>query len=215
MGSKKIVNIKCSGAESLPVDSIEDMQGNLKKRGQKEIESIITSIKKYGFSFPFFIWKHKGTNKCLDGHGRIEALKQMRERGYELPLFPVAYIEASNEKEAKQKLLRVNSQYGAMSIDSVMEFAGGMDVSWDDLSLPGVEFFSRDMEFEPSLNPTINTNGYDESDMIKAEHDLNDKNLRKKPQVVEFVCPECGETFFMEKAILLDMIEASDNEQAK
>jgi len=71
MGSKKIVNIKCSGAESLPVDSIEDMQGNLKKRGQKEIESIITSIKKYGFSFPFFIWKHKGTNKCLDGHGRI------------------------------------------------------------------------------------------------------------------------------------------------
>ena len=132
----KTIRIECKGADLLPLDIIEDFQGNLKKRGKKEIDAIITSIEKYGFSFPFFVWNGDGHNRCLDGHGRIQALAEMRRRGVSLPLFPVAYIDAKDEDEAKQKLLRLNSQYGAMSIDSVMEFAEGLDVAWDELALP-------------------------------------------------------------------------------
>jgi ParB family chromosome partitioning protein len=131
-----LIDIKCRAADSLPLDAIEDFQGNLKKRGKKEIDAIITSIEKYGFSFPFFVWNGDGHNRCLDGHGRIQALAEMRKRGIDLPLFPVAYIDAKDEAEAKQKLLRLNSQYGAMSIDSVLEFTDGMEVEWGELALP-------------------------------------------------------------------------------
>lgn len=130
------IKITCRGADSLPLDAIEDFQGNLKKRSLKDIDLIIKSIEKYGFSFPFFVWNGSGHNYCLDGHGRIQALCEMRKRGVSLPLFPVAYIEAKDDTEAKQKLLRLNSQYGQMSIDSVLEFAEGMEVDFEDLALP-------------------------------------------------------------------------------
>lgn len=130
------IEITCRGADSLPLDAIEDFQGNLKKRSKKDIDLIIKSIEKYGFSFPFFVWNGSGHNYCLDGHGRIQALCEMRKRGVSLPLFPVAYIEAADEAEAKHKLLRLNSQYGQMSIDSVLEFAEGLEVEFEDLALP-------------------------------------------------------------------------------
>lgn len=130
------IKITCRGADSLPLDAVEDFQKSLKKRSKKDIDRIIKSIEKYGFSFPFFVWNGSGHNYCLDGHGRIQALCEMRKRGVSLPLFPVAYIDAADEAEAKQKLLRLNSQYGQMSIDSVMEFAEGLEVEWSDLAIP-------------------------------------------------------------------------------
>jgi len=132
---KDRIRIECSGADSLPLDAIEEFQGNLKKRGKKEIDQIMTSIQRFGFSFPFFVWRGEGHNYCLDGHGRIQALAELRRKGHDLPLFPVAYIEAKSIDEAKNKLLRLNSQYGTMSIKSVLEFTEGMEMEWGELAL--------------------------------------------------------------------------------
>jgi hypothetical protein len=134
------IRIECKGADVLPLDAIEEFQGNLKKRTKSDIQKIITSIEKYGFSFPFFVWNGDGHNRCLDGHGRIQALSEMRKNGVDLPLFPVSYVEAKTEGEARQKLLRLNSQYGKMSMDSVLEFADGLEIEKSELNLPGVNF---------------------------------------------------------------------------
>jgi hypothetical protein len=144
--NSKTVEIQCRGADVLPLDAITDFQGTLKKRGKKEIDAIIKSIERFGFSFPFFIWNGTGDNYCLDGHGRIQALAEMRRQGVSLPMFPVVYVDAVDESEAKQKLLRLNSQYGQMTIDSVMEFTGGMEMQWDELALPAgaLSFISED-----------------------------------------------------------------------
>jgi len=133
------IRIACTGSDMLPLDAIEDFQGGLKKRGKKEIEQIITSIMRFGFSFPFYVWNGSGHNYCLDGHGRIAALSELRRRGENLPTFPVVYIDAKDEAEAKQKLLRLNSQYGIMTMDSVLEFAGELSLDGAELSLPGIE----------------------------------------------------------------------------
>jgi hypothetical protein len=130
-----MIRIECSGADSLPLDSLEEFQGKLKKRTKKDIEQIIISIEKYGFSFPFFVWNGTGHNLCMDGHGRIQALVEMRKRGEDMPLFPVVYVDAKNDEEARQKLLRLNSSYGAMSKGSVLEFADGIEVDYGELSL--------------------------------------------------------------------------------
>jgi len=139
------IRIECRGADTLPLDAIEEFQGNLKKRTKADVEKIITSITNYGFSFPFFVWNGDGHNRCLDGHGRIQALAEMRRRGENLPLFPVSYVEAKDEAEAKQKLLRLNSQYGTMSVDSVLEFMDGLEIESGELALPaGVLSFGDD-----------------------------------------------------------------------
>jgi hypothetical protein len=134
-----MIKIACKGAESLPLDAIEEFQGSLKKRSKADIEKIIVSIKKYGFSFPFFIWNGTGHNYCLDGHGRIQALAAVREAGEDLPLFPVIYVEAFDEAEAKQKLLRLNSRYGDITQEGFEEFIADIGVEFEELRIPEVD----------------------------------------------------------------------------
>jgi hypothetical protein len=151
------VRITCKVSDFLPLESIEEFQGNFKKRGKKELDQLITSILKFGFSFPFFIWEHEGHNWCLDGHGRILAVQQMKKAYYALdeagqlivkkgtappiPYLPVVFIEAANEAEAKQKMLRLNSQYGIIDLEGFRDFIDGLDLEWGDLSLPSGEVF--------------------------------------------------------------------------
>ena len=99
-----MIEIKCKGADLLPLDAIEDFQGGLKKRGKKEIDLIIKSIERFGFSFPFFIWNGSGHNYCLDGHGRIQALGELRRRGEYLPLFPVG-LNGQKRTEKKPEVV--------------------------------------------------------------------------------------------------------------
>jgi hypothetical protein len=140
--AEKTIRIACRGAGMLPLDAIEEFQGNLKKRTKQDIEKIIKSIEKNGFTFPFFVWQHDGRNGCLDGHGRIKALCRMREEGWNLPLFPVVYIEAKNEKEAKQKLLLINSHYGNITKKGLADFISVEDIDFDviNISIIGDDF---------------------------------------------------------------------------
>jgi len=131
-----MIQIKCTGSDELSLGEIKEFQGGLKNRSEKDIDKIILSIRKYGFSFPFFIWKKGKVNYCLDGHGRIKALERLMAGGEELPRFPVVYIQAKDAAEAKNKLLRVNSQYGQMTMESVLEFSEGIELNIDEIQLP-------------------------------------------------------------------------------
>lgn len=146
------IRIECSGAGVLPLDDLEDFQGGLKKRTDQDIDSIVRSIEQFGFSFPFFVWKDGGRNRCMDGHGRIRALLNMRQHGAQVPDLPVVYIEASSEAEARQKLLRLNSQYGEMTLGSVTEFMDGLDIAWDDLALPASSYIRPADNGDPKMD---------------------------------------------------------------
>ena len=168
-----MIKIQCTGSDKLTLDAIEEFQGGLKTRTDDDIKKIIKSIEKYGFSFPFFIWNGTGHNYCLDGHGRIQALCKMREQGENLPLFPVVYIEAKNEEDAKNKLLRLNSQYGEMSVKSILEFTGEISIEWQELALPKNKFEIIEPDFYPVG--------------IEEQGRLDEKNT--------IICPNCGHEF--------------------
>ena len=131
-----MIVINCTGSDTIQLHELTEFQGELKERSAGDVEKIIKSIKKHGFSFPFFVWKNDGKNNVLDGHGRLLALKQMAAAGEEIPALPCVYISAKNEAEAKEKLLKLNSQYGHMTADSVADFLDGMEIELDDLALP-------------------------------------------------------------------------------
>jgi DNA modification methylase len=132
----KTISIKCETKDTLELAELTEMQGGLKERTDVDYDKIKLSIIKYGFSFPLFVWKSGKTNYLLDGHGRFATLCKMQKDGYIVPPLPVVYIQAKDKKEAKQKLLRLNSQYGKMTKESVLEFAEDIDLNFDEIALP-------------------------------------------------------------------------------
>ena len=142
----KTISIKCETKDTLELAELTEMQGGLKSRTDIDFDKIKLSIIKYGFSFPLFVWK-ADKNYLLDGHGRFATLCKMQKDGYIIPPLPVVYIQAKDKKEAKQKLLRLNSQYGKMTKESVLEFADDIDLNFEEIALPdSVIDFTDDTE---------------------------------------------------------------------
>ena len=116
------LRVTCKGAQTLPLDRIEEFQGNLKRLSKKNLEKLKKRIIEDGFNVPFFVWDHEGQYKVLDGHQRLRALQSLREDGWDMPLLPVAFIEASDESDARKKLLAISSQYGEFDASELSEW---------------------------------------------------------------------------------------------
>lgn len=159
-----MIQINCKANDFLRIEDLTEFQGELKHREEADVEKIIKSIKKHGFCFPFFVWKHDGINHVFDGHGRLLALKYLKSKGEELPAFPVVYINAKNEAEAKELLLKLNSNYGKMTQESVLEFLDGLDIDFEDLCLPDTS-----ISFELPEEEEKETEGDDEVPEVQEE----------------------------------------------
>lgn len=142
----KTISIKCETKDTLKLEEMTEFQGELKKRDDEDIDKIVKSIKKYGFCYPFFVWKHDGINHLLDGHGRYKAMKKLDELGFILPDLPVVYVDCKDEESARDLLLRLNSSYGKMTKESVLEFIGDFD-----LDLSNFELASGTINFNDDL----------------------------------------------------------------
>ena len=139
MDEKKVIEVKCKGADTLPIDRILEFQGELKTLSKDNEKKLRNSILKFGFIAPFFVWDDKGEWRLLDGHQRLKTLLKMREEGYDIPLLPVDYIEADSEEDAKRKLLHISSQYGEFSPEGFENFTLELD-GFEDIRLTDGEF---------------------------------------------------------------------------
>lgn len=152
-----MVKISCECKDTLKLGELTEFQGELKSRTDEEIDKIVRSIKKHGFSFPFFVWKHDGVNNVLDGHGRLLALHKLDELGFLVPPLPVVYVDCKDEQAARDLLLRLNSHYGTMTKESVLEFIGDFEIDVSDLELP-----CGTIEFDTGETLNAETEGDDE-----------------------------------------------------
>ena len=155
MAMESRLRITCDCKDTLELTELTEYQGELKKRDDSDIDKIVKSIKKYGFSFPFFVWKHDSINYCLDGHGRLLALHKLDELGFLVPPLPVVYVDCKDEQSARDLLLRLNTNYGTMTKDSVFEFIGDFEINTLDLELPcgTIDFDSEEIELPDDLKP--------------------------------------------------------------
>lgn len=144
----KEIKISCQTKDYLNFEDLTEFQGNLKTRDKSDIDKIVRSIFKYGFSFPFFIWKNNNVNYVLDGHGRYKALQELDNLGYSIPKLPVVYVDCEDEKSAKDLLLRLNSQYGKMTKESVLDFVGDLELDFSEFQLPFGKLDDLDFEIE-------------------------------------------------------------------
>lgn len=167
MANNKIIPIKCTSADLVDIELLKPIQGELKQRTREQLYSLRSLIIKYGFSFPIFVWKENDTFFTLDGHGRDFVSRSLIDEGY---LFeqkdgtvgkkvPVDYIEAVDRKEAKEKLLALNSSFGKITEEGLLSFLlePGFELSLNDLS-ENLSLQSIDLaHVENILNQTDNT----------------------------------------------------------
>lgn len=138
MAVKKEIKITCEYQKLALIEDLKDFQGKLKIITRKNVQKLKKLLKKYGFSFPVFVWN----NYILDGHQRIKATQEMLEKGWTIEGIPVVEIHARDEHEAAEKLLAVTSQYGEATDDGLAEFIRQYDVSLDtikDFDVPDVD----------------------------------------------------------------------------
>jgi len=147
LDGKKVIEVKCKGADTLPIDRILEFQNDLKTLSKDNEKKLRNSILKFGFIAPFFVWDNQGEWKLLDGHQRLKTLLKMRKEGYDIPLLPVDYIEAESEEDAKRKLLHITSQYGEFTVDGFENFTFGLD-GFEDIRLTNDEFVFKTKEEE-------------------------------------------------------------------
>ena len=182
--------IKCNTDSVCNFHDLKDFQGDLKIRTEKDIEKIKNSLKKHGFAFPFFVWKNNDTNYVLDGHGRLAALEVLEADGWEIPELPIIFVNCKSEKEAKDLLLRLNSQYGKMSKGSVLSFVNNdFSVLTEDFSLPigRVDFIE-----EMKANGTLRI-----APQVQAQQSIPCTNTQQSASNVHSVtipCPVVNET---------------------
>lgn len=166
----KTIKIACETKDYIDWHKLTDFQGGLKTRDKSDIEKAKTSILKFGWSFPVFVYKEKDINYIMDGHCRRLVLQQLESEGYIIPELPCVYVKAKNKVEAKEKLLRLNSTYGHMTKESVLEFIGGdFELNIDEIALPDTT-----IDFSTTLEVT-DTEGDDDVPEVNTEEEAVSK----------------------------------------
>lgn len=154
------------GTNLLDYRQIEAFQGELKDLPKAEYQKLLNSFNKHGFFVPMFIWQNDGHNYLLDGHGRLRILTneqiEFENTGYEVP---VVLIEADNIKDAKEKLLKITSQYQKITQEGLDAYIAQAElpeaeiyqaVSFDALPLLGS---SEEPEAEEDEAPDVDEGG--------------------------------------------------------
>jgi len=123
------IKVTCTGATTLPLDAITDFKGSLKYLPHESKRRLIQSIVRHGISFPIFVWEspEDGRFYNIDGHQRVSILREMKQKGFEIPPLPVALIQAENESEAREKLLIATSMYGRFNQEEIGRFVSGIN----------------------------------------------------------------------------------------
>lgn len=126
------IKIRCKGSIDLPLNDLNILQDfnkkfMLKELSKSDFEKLRMSLEKYGFWFPFFVWKNEVDGKWyyLDGTQRDKVLRWMQSQPqkYQLPeKFPCAEIEASSTQEAAIAILKQSSAYGKITDEGLYAF---------------------------------------------------------------------------------------------
>lgn len=189
----KAVKIACKGADAVPVDSLVHFQGDLKSLSKENYDKLKAEILVLGFSEPVSVWSHEGQLFLLNGHQRTRVLKQMGEEGFVIPPIPVNYVDASDIKEAKKKVLSLTSQYGQMEREGLYQFMTEADLTLpelDNFRFPEIDLEDFEKEFFEDVNFTAGT----EEDQGQLD--------QKKLVIME--CPYCEKHFEQKQARIIE-----------
>ena len=173
----KMLEVKCDCSETIDWHELKDFQGGLKKRNDSDYEKMKTSILKYGLSFVVYYWNDGKNKYIIDGHNRKHVFEELEKEGYLIPPIPAIEVFAKDREEAKQKLLRLNSTYGRLSKESVLEFAEDIELNFDEIALPDTVIDFTEEEIPENLDEdmqSLEKKDFKVSLVFKEEEQIKD-----------------------------------------
>ncbi len=183
--AKKILPCVCDPGgrlKRMPLATLKRFQGNLKELRSEQYEKLKASMELKGFFAPVFIWA--GHEWVLDGHQRLNVLE--REGWAVEGGIPVVEIEASDEKDAAEKLLLLSSTYGKIEPQGLYEFTSEHEIDLREFELPDLPDF--DVE---AFKVEFYEGGASDYQEGKAQAD---------GKGVDCECPMCGHRFKLKQA---------------
>lgn len=156
----------------LPIDKITPYERNARKHGEKDIDAIRASIRRFGFNDPLGIWSDK--NIVVEGHGRLLAAKA--EGMTELPCIRLDHLT----DEQRRAYAAAHNRTAELS-------------EWDDDTLKAElgDIFNIDMsEFGFEVLQDITGSEYNLRDQVPVKVDETSDGR-------ECECPECGFRFYV------------------
>jgi len=119
-----MVKVMCQTPEVIRLGKLTPFQGDLKKRTSKDVHALAESILSEGLLMPFAVWHHDDIDHLLDGHGRLAALTELalKDNSIAEQDFPVVYIDAESEEQARKSLLQITSAYGKITRQGAWDF---------------------------------------------------------------------------------------------
>ena len=131
MVERKGIKINCSYSEIVPIEKLEEFQGELKVISPTNLRKLKQLIIRRGILFPAFVWKTGKHLYILDAHQRKKAITELKREGWEIEGMPVVYVNAKNRQEAKEALLAAESRFGKVT-------QKGFDLFAQDIELDGL-----------------------------------------------------------------------------
>lgn len=186
---KEAVKIAVRDGGSVPVESLNFLQGDLKEITPENRLKLRREILGTGFAFKPHVWMDPEDDKfyLVDGHQRVSVLNDLIKDGYDVPPIPIAIVDAPSIEDARRRILQASSQYGHMTPQGLFNFSVRNDINLEDLKasfdFPTIDmekfgsFFSKTGAVKPKL-----AQGATEIDEDQFSHLIH-------------TCPSCGHRF--------------------
>ena len=142
----------------LPVDALEEYEGNARDHGEEDVKAIQRSIEKFGFDDPIGIWSDH--NVIVEGHGRLMAAKALGMK--EVPCIRLDHMTDAERKAyglAHNKTAELSRwNFGKLE----MELSGLGEFNMGDF---GFGFSNGSSDFGVVTNPEDEYGGDDDASM--------------------------------------------------
>lgn len=161
--------------EYLPVDALKPYERNARKHAEADVEAIMRSIEEFGFDDPIGVWGEE--NIIVEGHGRLEAAKQLA-----METVPVIRLDHLTDEQRRAYALAHNKTAELSGWDF-----GTLESELDALS---AEFDMADFGFDlDDEGPAGNEYSAEDGPTEEAPESFKEYD---EDMPTKHVCPKCG-----------------------
>jgi len=164
------IDVKIKKMERVPWESIQDLQP-MDLKNDYHSEKIKQSILKNSYASPIHVWDENGQLYAVDGHLRMDLLKELKSEGADIPdTLPVVFLDLPDRETAVKYLLEVfNTKSNPINQDSLNQWMEELDVTLEELDV-SIDDLHVDFDVDDSI----------EGDDIAED---NKSDLPKKPTI--------------------------------
>lgn len=157
--------------ERVPWESIQDLQP-MDFKNDYHSEKIKQSILKHNYASPIHVWDDNGQLYAVDGHLRMDLLKELKSEGADIPdKLPVVFLDLPDRETAVKYLLEVfNTKSNPINQDSLNQWMEELDVTLEELD---VSMDDLHVEIEDNMDD------YADDDLSKNDESA----MPKKPKI--------------------------------